>query len=57
MLSDGAKHGNQQNNIVAKMCESRLMTSSENQTIYVEYGAGKAGLSSFVAMKLEEQHT
>ena len=54
MLSDGAKHGNQQNNIVAKMCESRLMTSSENQTIYVEYGAGKAGLSSFVAMKLEE---
>ena len=28
----------------------------QNQVIYVEYGAGKAGLSSFVAIKLAEEH-
>ena len=28
----------------------------DSRLIYVEYGAGKAGLSSFVAMELEEIH-
>lgn len=58
ILSDSLKHGNQQDNIVAKMCEGKLLTySNDSKTIYVEYGAGKAGLSSFVAQKLAELYT
>ena len=39
------------------MLEGELLGNpdpSTTQTIYVEYGAGKAGLSSFVAAKLAE---
>ena len=53
MLTDTIKHGNQQDKIVAKMCEGKLMNcenlNEDDKMIYVEYGAGKAGLSSFVA--------
>jgi type I site-specific restriction-modification system R (restriction) subunit len=59
-LSDTRKHGNQQNNIVAKMCEGYLMNAQalgDKKMIYIEYGAGKAGLSAFVAQKLAKLHT
>jgi len=42
------------------MCEGNLMNCQslgEKEVIYIEYGAGKAGLSSFVAQKLDELHT
>ena len=54
LLTEGMKHGNQQTNIVNKMHEEKLLEAmGDEEIIYVEYGAGKAGLSSFVAMKLE----
>lgn len=59
-MSDTRKHGNQQNNIVAKMSEEHLMNPQahgDKELIYIEYGAGKAGLSAFVAQKLAELHT
>ena len=61
LLSETMKHGNQQTNIVNKMCDGKLLSCSEmlgsdGRLVYVEYGAGKAGLSSFVAQKLAELH-
>ena len=43
------------------MLEGKLLSCSEllaeqAALLYVEYGAGKAGLSSFVAQKLAEVH-
>ena len=49
LLTEGMKHGNQQDNIVAKMQEAKLLNFSDGKVIFAEYGAGKAGLSSFVA--------
>lgn len=34
-----------------------LNCQGEKEIIYVEYGAGKAGLSSFVAQELGAMHT
>ena len=61
LLSEGMKHGNQQTNIVERMVDGGLMTNTSGEVansdvIYVEYGAGKAGLSSFVAAKLADLH-
>lgn len=42
------------------MCEGNLLKCTDLGTsnlIYIEYGAGKAGLSSFVATKLADIHT
>lgn len=42
------------------MCEGNLLKCTDLGTsslIYIEYGAGKAGLSSFVAAKLADLHT
>ena len=42
------------------MSEGKLLScdlpGADSKLIYVEYGAGKAGLSSFVAMGLEDVH-
>lgn len=58
LLSEGMKHGNQQTNIVNKMSQGNLLNcQGEKEIIYVEYGAGKAGLSSFVAQELGAMHT
>ena len=57
LLTEGMKHGNQQTNIVNKMSESSLLNcQGDKDLIYVEYGAGKAGLSSYVALELAEVH-
>jgi tRNA:m4X modification enzyme len=45
------KHMNQQNKIVDWMQGHNLL---ENDTVYIEYGAGRAGLSSFVAERLKQ---
>ena len=37
-------------------CAELLGQNEDDKIIYVEYGAGKAGLSSFVAQKLAEVH-
>jgi hypothetical protein len=52
MLQHDLKHGNQQTNIVKYMVDSELL-SLDGNTLFVEFGAGKAGLSSFVCNELE----
>jgi hypothetical protein len=51
-LTDNMKHGNQQTNIVKYMEQVGLLRcvgKTDEQVLYVEYGAGKGGLSHFVS--------
>jgi hypothetical protein len=47
------KHGNQQDKIVKYMDEGGLINIPN--CLYVEFGAGKAGLSVYVAADLHEK--
>jgi len=57
-LKPEMKHSNQQNKIVDWMVEKKLLRvsnlSDEKNKLFIEYGAGRAGLSSFVAERLKE---
>lgn len=52
-----AKHMNQQNKIVDWMVEQGMLdkpVSDKQQHVFIEYGAGRAGLSSYVADRLQK---
>lgn len=58
-ITDNVKHGNQQTNIVQYMEHAgllRCVRECDAQLIYVEYGAGKGGLSHFVSQRLSEKY-
>ena len=51
-LQPEAKHRNQQNKIVDWMEARGLLQTAASDTVFIEYGAGRAGLSSFVAERM-----
>lgn len=58
-MTDNMKHGNQQTNIVKYMEQAgllRCVRESDPKLIYVEYGAGKGGLSHFVSQRLADKY-
>jgi tRNA:m4X modification enzyme len=58
-LTDNMKHGNQQTNIVKYMEQTGLLRcvgQPNEQLLYVEYGAGKGGLSHFVSQRLADKY-
>ena len=58
-LTEGMKHGNQQANIVKYMEKDGFLQcvgKTDDQMLYVEYGAGKAGLSHFVSSRLSDKY-
>ena len=56
-LEPEAKHTNQQNKIVDWMSDHKLISEVPDNTdrLFIEYGAGRAGLSSFVADRMSKQ--
>jgi len=54
-IPESMKHSNQQDNIVKEMEDVSML--NRQKTLYVEYGAGRAGLSSFVAAEIAKSAT
>ena len=58
MLKPELKHTNQQNKIVDWMKDHELLKSKEKSIdqVFIEYGAGRAGLSSYIAQRISGEN-